>query len=634
MVDKQNKTKKAGKVVGIVVLMAFAFLLGTMVRSPDVIPVASEENGREILKDQDVIWTCSMHPQILLPEPGDCPICGMDLIPVKKETSSKQEGLRELTLSDHAIYLARVQVAPVERKFVKSEIRLAGKIDFDETRLGSITSRFPGRLDKLYVDFTGVQVRAGDPMVQIFSPELLSAQKELIEAQKILESTTLSGFRQTVLSTLDAAREKLRLWGFTSSQISEIIKRKSSSDHMTILSPLSGVVVEKHAIEGMYVTTGMRIYTIADLSRVWLMLDVYEEDLPWISSGQEVVFIVPGCPYGQFKGTVAFVDPVLNPKTQTVRVRVDVPNPGGVLKPGMLVHATVYADEEVCKRYIRQMTGKASEPLVIPVSAPLITGKRAVVYVVSAHKPGVFEGREIELGPRAGQYYIVNAGLIEDEEVVVNGNFKIDSSAQIMGKPSMMSPEGGSAPAHHHGDAQAMTTQALAAQTDTRDTHENTAAGVAYQTPQAFRIQLGEVVKVYFSVQAALAGDDFKAAKKSVEILEQSLEKVDMSLLSHAAHVEWMSELKKLNNGASGLTGAQSIADARAAFDIFSQALINSIVKFGFAHDFIAYRFHCPMAFGNRGADWLQDTQEIRNPYYGASMLKCGDLVETLKSSK
>ncbi len=482
-------------------------------------------------------WTCSMHPQIRLPEPGQCPICGMDLVPAGKPEAPKkskakyacamfcvppmeepgqcpicgmdmvaieededdgaddgQQGPR-LRLSAKAQKLAEIRVAPVERKFVTADIHMVGKVDYDETRLGYLTAWVPGRLDRLYVDYTGVPVKKGDHMVYLYSPDLLTAQVELIEALNAvrqLEGSNVPSMRQTATDTVEAVREKLRLWGLTPAQVEQIESRGTPSDHMTIFAPMGGIVIHKNAVEGMYVKTGTRIYTIADLSHVWVKLDAYESDLAWIRYGQDLTFETEAYPGETFSGSIAFIDPVLDAKTRTVKVRVNVDNSDGRLKPQMFVRAVVFsqiaaggrvmdaqlAGKWICPMHHEVIEGgpgscnlcgmplveaesiyvsidptKAEAPLVIPASAPLITGRRAVVYVAVQDRQRTYEGREIVLGPRAGDYYLVRQGLSEGELVVVNGNFKIDSAIQIRAKPSMMSPEGGEpAPGHqHHG---------------------------------------------------------------------------------------------------------------------------------------------------------------------------------------
>ncbi|NKB24031.1 MAG: efflux RND transporter periplasmic adaptor subunit [Kiritimatiellae bacterium] len=427
-----------------------------------------------------------MHPQIQQPGPGPCPLCGMDLVPVTDQGDDEELGPRELKLSAKAEKLAEVAVVPVEQRFVTSEVRMVGKVEYDETRLAYLTAWVPGRLDRLYVDYTGVPVQKGDHMVYLYSPELLAAQEELIQAlatAKQIGKSDVSIIKERTLKTVDATREKLRLLGLTSEQIQEIEQNEKPKDHLTIYSPISGTVIHKNAQEGMYVKTGTRIYTIADLSHVWVKLDAYESDLTWIHYGQNISFETEAYPGELFHGRIAFIDPILDPKTRTVKVRVNVDNSNESLKPGMFVRAVVQSQVvQGGKTFSPELAGKwispmhpeiikdkpgacdicgmplvkaeslgyvpaesRKAPLVIPASAPLLTGKRAVVYVKDPNRKGIYEGREVLLGPRAGHHYIVEEGLQAGELVVVKGTFKIDSAMQIMAKPSMMTtaaPEG------------------------------------------------------------------------------------------------------------------------------------------------------------------------------------------------
>lgn len=429
-------------------------------------------------------WTCSMHPQIKQDGPGRCPICSMELIPVYQEESQKTVGAAEIRLSAAARKRAEIEVTPVERKYVTAEVRMAGKTAFDETRLAYITAWVSGRIDRQYADYTGIPVQKGDHMAELYSPELLTAQQELIQALKTVEKTQesqLAGIRETAQQTVEAVRQKLRRWGLTDEQVREIEKRGQPTDHITIYAPIGGVVIEKLMREGDYVETGNRIYTVADLSRVWVKLEAYESDLAMIRYGQEVEFETAGFPGEVFHGKVAFIDPVIDSRTRTTRVRVNVDNRDGRLKPEMLVRGVVrvqitaeggavgpeLAGKWICPMHpeiVKEAAGacdmcgmalvtaetlgyagadsaEEGAPLVIPATAALLTGKQAIVYVAAVDREGVYEGREVRLGPRAGDYYIVKGGLEEGEQVVTRGNFKIDAALQIQAKRSMMNPQ-------------------------------------------------------------------------------------------------------------------------------------------------------------------------------------------------
>jgi Cu(I)/Ag(I) efflux system membrane fusion protein len=588
-------------------------------------------------------WTCSMHPQIQLSESGSCPLCGMDLIPVA-EGSSAAPDAAVLEMSPAAKALARVRTAPVLRRVASAEVRLVGKIDVDETRTREITAWVGGRLERLYIDFGGMDVRRGDHMVEIYSPELISAQEELLQALRT-EHWSRSGESPSLLQgvvdgTVEAAREKLRLLGLNDEQVREIEERGQVERTVTIYAPMNGTVLAKRAVEGVYVQTGTTIYEMADLSRLWVRLDAYESDLQWIRYGQEVEFTTPSSPGRSFRGTVSFVDPMVDPITRTAKVRLVVDNRERLLKPGMFVRAIVRASVAAGGRVITpDLAGKwmcpmhpdvvsdhadtcsicgmdlvpveelgfevakppAEPPLLIPASAPLITGERAIVYVQrpDAERP-TFEGREVLLGPRLGDWYVVESGLREGESVVVHGAFKIDSDLQIQARPSMMSPD------------------------------EFVELAPAENVPSEFRVQLTSMVAANFELIRALAEDDFAGAQQASRALREHLKAIDRHLLSGEAHERWMQLWGRLRAPVDRAAAAQGITSLREALRDLTAPLADVIRSFGLREGTVARLMHCPMAFDNSGADWVQTGEQIANPYYGASMLRCGSETEVL----
>ena len=460
-------------VIGAIILFGGGWLIGRL-----GVAAARHDTSAAVAPlpkaDGAIVWTCTMHLQIRSREPGECPVCGMKLIPTSTD----------FRLSAEARALAQVAVAPVERRWVARQVRLVGSIEYDETQLRTITARVGGRLDRLYVDYTGVSVSKGDHMVWMYSPEILAAEAELIESIKAVaavKDSTLELVRKSAAATLAATRDKLRLWGLTPEQIAEIEARGEPSEHIQINAPIGGVVIQKNAEEGMYVKTGTPIYRIADLSKVWVKIDAYESDLPWLRYGQQVTFTTESLPGETIIGRISFIDPVLTLKTRTVKLRVNVSNDDGKLKPGMFVRAVVESglaaggrtlDSNLAGKWVSPMHPeivrdepgpcpvcgmelvKAEDlgfvsadsaldlaPLVIPATAALRTGRRAVVYVQNPDDPSRYEGREVVLGPRAGDFFLVQSGVEEGELVVTNGNFKIDSARQILAQPSMMNPK-------------------------------------------------------------------------------------------------------------------------------------------------------------------------------------------------
>lgn len=564
------------------------------------------------ISESSTTWTCSMHPQIQQPEPGDCPICGMDLIPLSDEGQNQQEP-RTLSLSEAARALAEIETASVIQDYPLAKVNLVGKLDYDETREKRITARFPARIDHLYVNYNGITVQSGEHLAKVYSPELLRAQKELISAYESNPDGNITR----------SAREKLRLWDLLPSQIEEILESGQAQDQTDLLAPIGGIVIEKNVNEGDYVDTGAVLFRIADLSQLWLRLDAYESDLSKLRFGQEVTFTVEAYPGEVFTGTIAFIKPEVEERTRTTMVRVNVPNREGRLKPGMLARGTVQVKlaaegkvfaPEFAGKWISPMhpeivkdepgncdicgmklvpaeelgfarQDQLSPPLLVPDTAVLKTGKRAVVYVEQpdSERP-TYQGREVLLGPRAGNFYIVKSGLERGDRVVTHGAFKIDSALQIQAKPSMMNPPEEPPALPPVPEAKVSPDLALAA------------------------------LPHYLKLQEALASDDFGAAQIQVE-----------AILSEWGHEGPLHETLHAIAEASSLEGLR-----RPHFEVLSRAFIQAVQENPDRFTQSLYRMHCPMVYEDRGADWLQDSQDLRNPYFGASMLGCGEIREQL----
>jgi len=384
------------------------------------------------------VWTCSMHPQIRMNEPGQCPICGMDLIPAT--TSGRKdgdmEGMEDMTavhLSEHAMKLANVQTMVVGEGGSNGMLRLTGKVEADERRVFAQATHVAGRVEELLVNFTGEKVAKGQALAKLYAPELVTAQEELLQAHRIREAQP---------QLYASARVKLRNWKLSDAQIDAVISSGTASGLVTIQADVSGIVLEKRAELGDYLQRGEALYQIADLSQVWVLFDVYESDLGSVRKGDVVSFTIRSLPGESFEGTISFVDPIVDPNARVARARVEVQNAKDHLKPGMFVTGEI------------KTTSKGTDGnLVVPRSAILWTGQRSVVYVKdSTAEHGLFRMREVTLGAVMGNDQVIASGLRAGDEVVVNGTFTVDAAAQLSGAPSMMSPEGGPAPTgHQHG---------------------------------------------------------------------------------------------------------------------------------------------------------------------------------------
>lgn len=532
------------------------------------------------------IYTCSMHPQIRQAETGLCPICEMDLIPLEENTSNDP---LVLEMTDAAVKLANIQTTKVGEYGVSeaSTLRLSGKVAADESRRASQVTHLPGRIEKLYVRFTGATIQKGQKIADIFSPEMVAAQRELIEAKK-LESTHPE--------LLQAAQQKLRYWKINAEQIQQIENTGIVQDVFSIYADANGVVDNRRVSVGDYVKQGAVLYDIMDLKQVWVLFDAYERDLGRFRLGDKIDFSTTALPEREFSGRINFIDPVINPETRVASLRVEVSNARTTLKPGMLVTGN-----------LRQNIGNTGK-LLIPKSAVLWTGKRSVVYVlVPETSVPSFQYREIELGNRLGSQYEVIKGLEPGEEVVTNGAFTIDASAQLNNQASMMNK-----------------TVSIDGQEPDNSLPDYSAA-----IPAAVKIQLEAVYTAYLSLKDVLVATDSVLAPQVAKQLLGYLKEVDVDVLDEPAKSYWSEQTRALASHLDKLNQAVKIEPQREQFSFVSNLLIEMIQVLGHGES-TYYIQHCPMAFNDQGADWLSTEETIRNPYFGDKMLKCGILESVL----
>jgi Cu(I)/Ag(I) efflux system membrane fusion protein len=399
-------------------LLILGIFLGWLFFHPSRNIEEKRDHSTEV--SQGTIWICAMHPQIRLDEPGKCPICAMDLIPLVQNNSATIDP-DAIHLTAEASQLANVLTTVVSRQKPVKEIRLYGKVQADERLLQSQVAHVPGRIERLAVNFTGESVVKGQVLAQVYSPELVTAQQELLEASKT---------KETQPAIYEAAKEKLRQWKLTDNQITNIEVSGTVQNTVDITSNSGGIVTSRRVNTGDYVSQGTVLFDIADLSRVWVMFDAYESDLQFLRKGEKISFTFQSLPGENFSASIVFVDPVINPVTRVAKVRVEIGNQSGRFKPEMFATGIVSSN-----------LVKYRDNMVIPKSAVLWTGKRSIVYVKQpdADDP-VFKIREIGLGPMLGESYVVTDGLSEGEEIVTSGAFSVDAAAQLEGKPSMMNP--------------------------------------------------------------------------------------------------------------------------------------------------------------------------------------------------
>ncbi len=542
-------------------------------------PEAADELIQVVDTAEDTEWTCSMHPQIRQDEPGDCPLCGMDLIPVEDES---QEGVdpMSVSMSPTAMQLANISTTVVGTSAPVKAVRLNGKVQPDERLVVSQSSHIPGRIENLEVNFTGEYVRQGQTIASIYSPQLVTAQEELFEAASIRESQP---------QLFNAAREKLKNWKLSEQQINQILESGSASETFNIKADVSGYVTRRSVNQGDYIDRGKTIYEIADLSRVWVMFEVYEQDMAWVNTGDEVEFTVQSLPGQTFRGEISWMSPVIDPQTRVAQARVVMPNSELKLKPEMF--ATGKVESEL---------SAGEGDLVVPKTAVMWTGIRSLVYVKNTTAQGVnFSMREVTLGPSLGDSYLVENGLDEGEEIAVSGTFSIDAAAQLSGKPSMM----------------------MRPDSKTMD------------VPQEFREQITDVANTYFEVKNALVNDNPGEAATAAEKVTAALSQTQMSLLEGNAHDHWMMLLEPLEKSAGMIAATDDIEQQREHFNTLSQHVIEMTESYGLEIDKV-YRQFCPMAFDDKGAYWLSESEEILNPYFGDMMLRCGEVTETYRQGQ
>lgn len=406
------------KIVLILIFLSIGIFIGWLIFGGRQKPEEDRTKSAEVKKQQ--IWTCSMHPQIRQTEPGKCPICKMELIPLETEELQADSG--SLRMSETAMQLANIQTAVAGKMMPVKTLNLNGKVVKDERLVYSQSAHISGRVEKLMINFTGEYVSKGQTIAYIYSPELVTAQEELLEA-----------YRQTGTqkALFESAKEKLYNWKITDSQIDEILKNGSATESFPVLADFSGYVSEIKVASGDYVQKGSAFFEIADLSRVWVVFDIYESDLAFVKAGDKINYTVQALPGETFQGKITYLDPVINANTRVLNARLEVNNYNMKLKPEMFVSGTLVSDIAV-----------NTESVVIPKSAVLWTGKRSVVYVKSVDSEGIsFKMREVTLGVSLGDSYVIESGLKPGEEIAVSGAFSIDAAAQLAGKPSMMNPE-------------------------------------------------------------------------------------------------------------------------------------------------------------------------------------------------
>lgn len=571
------------KVLIYIGLVAGGLLLGYWMFSDSV-----EENSEasEVTDGHDhggetaaEMWTCSMHPQIMQPEPGDCPICGMDLIPAAN--SGGGAGIGEFTMTENAMALANIRTMTIDGEAgTGDDLKLSGRIEISEEEIAVQVAYFAGRIEELNINFTGEEVNRGELLATIYSPELVAAQQELLTAARLKD-------KQAALYR--AVKNKLKLWKLSDEQINAIETSGEVRENFPVYATVTGTVTEKLVQEGDYVSQGQPLFKIADLGSVWAVFDAYENEISGVEEGQEILITTNAYPSKEFEATVSFVDPVLNTSRRTVEVRAELQNENGLLKPGMFVQGK-----------LQNAASEASEGrVIIPKSAVLWTGERSVVYVKTNAATPTFEMREVTLGRAMGESFEVISGLSEGEEIVVNGTFTVDAAAQLQGKRSMMNQSPGKV--------------------------ENPTP-MQMDLPEGFESKFATVLDEYFRIKNAFVESDVEEAKSAAVQMLKEMQNLDVSKLGkmERSHVERIVEMLE------AIAENDILENQREHFRILSENIIPLTSNLAQLEKKM-YVMNCPMANNNMGADWLSLSPEVRNPYFGEAMLTCGDVVKEIE---
>lgn len=518
------------------------------------------------------MWTCSMHPQIMQAEPGDCPICGMELIPA--DANADGLGSDEFQMTNNAMALANIQTITIGGGGeVENTLTLSGKIQVNEEANAVQVAYFAGRIESLNVSFTGESVNRGQLLATIYSPELVAAQQELLTAAKMKESQP---------ALYNAVRNKLKLWKLSDAQINAIEEAGRVKENFPVFATVSGTVTEKLVQEGDYVKQGQPMFELANLNSVWAVFDAYENQISGLEEGQKIMVTTNAYPDKELEATISFIDPVLNTASRTLRLRAVLDNKNENLKPGMFVKAK-----------LQRNTGQEQEStLSIPKTAVLWTGERSLVYVKTSRDKPVFEMREIELGATLGDTYEVLSGLEAGEEIVTNGTFTVDAAAQLQGKKSMMN----------------------------QGKEKEDSSEMQMNLPDSFQKDFKPVLSAYFDLKDAFVNTNVEETKAAASEMLQEVNSLKETNLG-AMETE---HLKKIRSMLQAISENNDIENQRNHFIVLSE----NIIAFASNMETLEkplYIQHCPMVNNNEGADWLSLSEEIRNPYFGEVMMNCGD---------
>lgn len=589
--------KKYITYIGILVI---GMLLGWLILSPllktdKVVQTESRSNSTaESVENVSLQkWTCAMHPQIIHAGPGKCPICGMDLIPL--EISQHKHSKNQFKLTDDAMALANIQTTVVGKGTAEAtRIKLSGKIEENGDEIKTQPAHFKIRMEQLYITSIGQKVNHGDLVAKVYSPQLVAAQEELLVSAKNKESQP---------ELYQAVRQKFKNWMVDDAELDKIEKSGKVETQFPIHAHISGYVTEINATIGAHVLSGQPIFKVANLETVWAIFDVYENQIEYIKKGDELSITTRAYPNQELKAKVDYIYPFMDRQSRTVKLRAVLNNKNHELKPGMFAAAELQLPNL-----------NKDSTLVIPASAVLWTGKRSVVYVKTDPEENGFEMREVELGKKIGENYQILSGLNNGVEIVTNGTFTVDATAQLQGKTSMMNSN----------DKETEGQKGKEALNSTENT-KHSIVNERIVVSKKFQEQLKNVVENYITLKDGLVNDDSKKAKVAAAAVVSSLAKIDVKLVSDKkALKQWEKLESEIKVAANSIATETDIKTQRDHFLNLSSNLISAVEIFGINKN--VYLQFCPMADDNKGAYWLSKDENVLNPYFGKAMHTCGNV--------
>src|SRR5690625_253386 len=590
-----NKIKS---IVIITLVFAGGILIGRwLTNNYTSVEGGSSDQTTQSSESEVSVWTCSMHPQIQSPDPGICPICEMDLTPM---TSDSGNDPFTLTMTENAIRLANIQTTVIGsgQTEVSSDDawRIHGKILPDERNVYSQTLRIEGRIEALHVTYEGMSVSEGSTVAKMYSPEIVAAQRELLEAKKMAN---------TQPELLEAARRKLKYLKISPEFIQKVEESGEVIETFPLQAGRSGFVINKKVEPGDHVSSGQVLFDIYNLSSVWAVFDIYEKDIGKIREGEWIEFSAPGIPGQSFRTRIEFISPLLNQESRTIRVRGQVNNQNRLLKPEMLIQGQL-------------TTGRSggNDRLLIPKTAVLWTGRESVAYVQDTTMDiPTFAFREITLGSESGPHYVVLDGLNAGDRVVTHGVFAVDAAAQLNNQRSMMNRLIGEDAAEEEQDAWEKIEQV--------DPDIVT---------EGARKDLNQILEAYIALKDELIEGDHDKVLAALTHLQSVSDQISSRNDMDEYNDTWNEHVKNVKSHLDLTAQKDGVEEWRTAFSPLSQVMIYWILEFGNPGEQEVFVQHCPMANDDEGGDWLSYDPKIRNPYFGDAMMACGITKETLSS--